>query len=379
MTADSDLIYDVAIVGGGLAGLTASIRLSLEGYRVVVFEKKEFPRHKVCGEYVSNEVIPVLKDLGVDPFIKGATSISRFHLTATSGKGVFSELPLGAFGLSRFVLDQLLADRAVEVGAELLVNAPVRAIEFDRDQFQLKTKSGKFRAKYVIGAFGKTSTFHNRLGNDRSARKKYVAVKRHVRTDFPVDLVALHNFNGGYCGVSKVEDNRVNVCYLAHAKSVKKSGGIEQFERDYLWQNPQLKKVLENATPIFQDSMAISNFSFGAKKAVVDHVFMAGDAAGMISPLCGNGMAMAITSGNHLAGLLGGALQGVQSRAAVEAEYRTWWNKMFRKRMWWGNRLQTLFGKPFISNSALAVLSMWPSLAPRIIEKTHGEPTFARF
>lgn len=378
MNTDSNLIYDVAIVGAGLAGLTASIRLALKGYRVVIFEKKDFPRHKVCGEYVSNEVLPVLESLGVDPFSKGATKIDRFHLTAPSGKGVYSKLPLGAFGLSRFVLDQLLADRAVAVGAELLANARVRAIEFDEDQFHLKTKAGQYKAKFVIGAFGKTSAFNNRLGGNQNARKKYVGVKRHVRTDFPKDLVALHNFKGGYCGVSKVEDNRVNICYLAHAKAVKKSGGIEQFERDYLWQNPQLRSVLQNSEPLFQESMAISNFTFGAKRAVVDHVFMAGDAAGMISPLCGNGMAMAIASGHHLAGLLGLALQRSQSRAETESQYRIWWNKKFRKRMWWGNRLQALFGKPIVSNNALSVLALWPSLTPRIIEKTHGDPSFAR-
>src|SRR5690606_221229 len=150
---------------------------------------------------------------------------------------------------------------------------------------------------------------------------KYIAVKRHVRLDFPKDLVALHNFKGGYCGVSCVEENRVNVCYLAMASDLKRSGSIAQLEQDILWKNPRLAEVFNQSEELFERPVTISNFTFGAKKAVSEHVLMAGDSAGMISPLCGNGMAMAIHSGYRLATLIHESIPRKLSRSELEQMY----------------------------------------------------------
>ena len=76
---------DVLIIGGGLAGLCAGIDLAQAGYEVLLFEPKAYPRHKVCGEYISNEVLPYLKSLGFDPFDHGAVAISNFLWTHTDG------------------------------------------------------------------------------------------------------------------------------------------------------------------------------------------------------------------------------------------------------------------------------------------------------
>jgi menaquinone-9 beta-reductase len=92
--------------------------------------------------------------------------------------------------------------------------------------------------------------------------------KRHVHTNFPDDLVALHNFKGGYCGVSKIEDNKVNICYLAQSSDLNKFGGIAAFEKNIVYSNPHLKSILENAEDVFPRPMAISNFTLGARKPV---------------------------------------------------------------------------------------------------------------
>ena len=231
--------YEVVIIGGGLAGLTASIHLARLGHSVAVFEQKDFPRHKVCGEYISNEVLPVLNSFGIDPFAEGATRIQRFQLSASSGKTISATLPLGAFGLSRFRLDDLMAQKARKAGVQIYTRCKVNSVDFSGENFQIDTADQQIEARFVIGAFGKTSNFSSLPKNKEHRNSdKYIAVKRHVRLDFPKDLVALHNFKGGYCGVSCVEENRVNVCYLAMASDLKRSGSIAQLEQDVLWKNP---------------------------------------------------------------------------------------------------------------------------------------------
>jgi flavin-dependent dehydrogenase len=169
----------------------------------------------------------------------------------------------------------------------------------------------------------------------------------------------------------------VNICYLAKASDVNQSGGIAAFEKQFLFKNPHLAEILTKAEDVFDRPLAISNFSFGARKAVFNGVFMAGDAAGMITPLCGNGMAMAITAGYELAGILNEAIENGWSQETIEAEYTRRWSGRFSRRLWWGNQLQRMMGKPLVSNAALSVCTMIPSLAPAIIEQTHGETVVA--
>ena len=88
--------YDVIIIGGGLAGLTSAIHLSMENYSVLLIEKNSYPKHKVCGEYVSNEVLPYLEFLGFNPFEFGAKRISEFELTTHNNKRIKAKLSRGS-------------------------------------------------------------------------------------------------------------------------------------------------------------------------------------------------------------------------------------------------------------------------------------------
>ena len=288
---------DIIIIGGGLAGLVSAIHLSKAGLAVIIIEKNEYPKHKVCGEYISNEVLPYLQQLGADPMITGAKKITRFLLSTTRGKTVEAKLPLGGFGVSRFTLDHFLLQNAIKNNA-IIIHDTVSDIHFENDIFRVTTKEGnELSAKIVIGAFGKRSNMDVTL--DRAFmkyRSPFVGVKTHVQGSFPDDLVALHNFTGGYCGVSKVENGNMNICYLANYKSFQQYKNIDAFNKEVLYKNPHLKNIFENSVPVFEQPLTISQISFSDKTTVQDHILMCGDAAGMIHPLCGNGMAMAIHS-----------------------------------------------------------------------------------
>ena len=85
--------YNVIIVGGGLAGLTSAVHLSKKGLSVLLIEKHEYPKHKVCGEYISNEVLPYLKALDFNPFDFGAKNIVDFTLSTPGSRSVSTKLP----------------------------------------------------------------------------------------------------------------------------------------------------------------------------------------------------------------------------------------------------------------------------------------------
>ena len=208
--------YDVIIIGGGLAGLTTALHLSKFDKQVLLIEKNSFPKHKVCGEYISNEVLPYLNSLGIDPVKEGAKEISRVELTTVKSNLIKGILPLGGFGMSRFYIDQLLANRAKENGVTILQDT-VEEVQYLENDFSVKTKSsGILNGKVVVGAFGKRSNLDVQMNREFIQKKSpYLAVKIHVKGEFPEDLVALHNFKGGYCGVSKVESDAINLCYIA--------------------------------------------------------------------------------------------------------------------------------------------------------------------
>lgn len=368
--------YDVIIVGGGLAGLTSAIHLSKFEKQVLLIEKNAYPKHKVCGEYISNEVLPYLNSLGIDPISEGAKQIARIELTTVNNNLIKGKLPLGGFGMSRHYLDNLLAKKALSNGVTILQDT-VDFIDFEEESFTIKTKtSGIFHSKITIGAFGKRSTLDVAM-NRKFIQKKspYLAVKIHVKGEFPDDLVALHNFKGGYCGVSKVENDAINLCYIADYSSFKKHKNIADFQEQLVFKNDFLRKIFKESTPVFEKPITISQISFETKKPVEDHILMCGDTAGMIHPLCGNGMGMAIRSAQMASERILQFLDGeIKTREGLEKSYLRDWNKEFKTRLKIGHFIAWLFRNQRISEIALSVLKQVPSLLPKIIRLTHGKP-----
>ncbi len=143
-------------------------------------------------------------------------------------------------------------------------------------------------------------------------------------------------------------------------------------EKDILFKNVYLKKAFENAAMIYQKPMTISQISFDKKEQVVDHVLMLGDSAGMITPLCGNGMSMALFSSRIAVELIEKFLSGAMSRWEMEVRYGKEWNKCFAKRLFAGRVIQSLFGKEWITNKTVSILKHFPRLVSDIIRQTHG-------
>ena len=364
----------IVIIGGGLAGLVTSIRLATSGVSCTLIEKKSYPFHRVCGEYISNEAVPFLKSMNLYPHQFTPPQLQRFQLSSVAGNNTVLPLDLGGFGISRYSFDNFLFHEAKRLGVNVLLDTEVEEVAFSEEKFSIRTQVKDFEADIVIGSFGKRSKLD--LSLDRSfthRRSPYVGIKYHVRTDYPPDLIALHNFRGGYCGVSNVEDGRTNICYLVHRDVLKQCGSIEALEHEIVFQNPFLKNIFSNAEFLFKKPEVINEISFETKSTIQDHILMAGDAAGMITPLCGNGMAMAIHSAKILSDLVVDFCNNKISRNQLEKNYSTEWSKNFSKRLWGGRQIQRLFGSARASNLALNLAIHVKPIAFGIIRNTHGK------
>ncbi|GHA30779.1 FAD-dependent oxidoreductase [Salinimicrobium marinum] len=370
-------IETVIIIGGGLAGLTAAIHLSRIGVPVKLFEKEEYPHHKVCGEYVSREILPYFEQLDLSLSSLKPAEISRLLYSTANGNPVEVPLPLGGLGLSRYAFDDYLFNMAVKNGVEV-VQETVSSVEFLNDIFEIKTSEGKLdRAKIVLGAFGKRSVLDKNL-NRPFFRKKtsWLAVKSHYKAaDFPDDLVALHNFEGGYCGLSQTETGVVNVCYLATYNKFKEHKDPAVFNEKVLRKNPFLDNFLSEATPVFENPLTIAQISFSRKETVKDHVLMLGDAAGLLHPLCGNGMAMAIHSAKIASETIIKYLEEPSiDRTNMEKEYIQKWDSNFKTRLRVGKILQKILLNQNLAEVSQSMVSKMPFLLPQIIKRTHGNP-----
>ncbi|PKD16251.1 FAD-dependent oxidoreductase [Salegentibacter salinarum] len=370
--------FQVIIMGGGLAGLTAAIHLSREGKRVLLIEKKAYPRHKVCGEYLSNEVLPYLNSLDID--IQKDLKPVKIHellYSTQKAKSIETSLSLGGMGLSRYALDDFLFKKAEEYGAETLINS-VENINFEKDKFNLKLSSGKeLSAPIVLGAFGKRSNIDKSLEREFIQEKSsWLAIKSHYEdVEFPENLVALHNFEGGYCGLSKTETGVVNACYMVSYKSFKKYRNTEEFKEKVLFQNAYLKGFFKRAKPLFEKDLSIAQISFQEKSLINNHILMLGDAAGLIHPLCGNGMAMAIHSGKIASEAVLNNFQGNNlDRKNLENQYRQNWSTYFENRLKTGRILQRILINPILASTSQQLVKKFPYLLEKIISKTHGQP-----
>lgn len=371
--------YDIGIVGGGLGGLTLAIQAAQQGYSVVLFEKEQYPFHKVCGEYISNESWNFLERCGMPLDEWNLPKINKLTISTSSGKPFNFQLPLGGFGVSRYKLDNSLYEKAVSLGVAVYTATKVNDVKEIDEVFHISSDTTTVSALVVVGAFGKKANLDVKWGRDFIQHKptkmnNYLGVKYHIEYPHPIDNISLHNFANGYCGISAIENNKCCLCYLTTAENLIVAGNsIKAMEQNILSKNKQLAAIFADAHFLYEQPITISQISFHKKEQVNNHILFTGDAAGMIPPLCGNGMSMAMQSGCMVFTQIELYLNKQISRQQMELNYQKNWQKQFAFRTATGRWVQQFFGGASTA-AFLQIMSKSAYLSKKLIQYTHGEP-----
>lgn len=356
--------FDAIVTGGGLAGSCAALNLARRGLRVALLEAGTFPRHKVCGEFLSPEARPVLRRLQIEDclFQKGAREVDMARLVLRRD---FLEVPLPApaLAISRWILDETLWRRAKEAGIQALEKTRVRNWQ-KNGTFSVQTSRGDFEAPGLIDACG-------RRGKTK-VTTRFLGLKTHFRgAALESGLTELHIFSGGYCGLVRVEGDLTNVCLLTRYSIWKNSGAktAEAFFQQVLAQCPLLRERLKSAD-LAHDWLATGNIQFDAlhHQNADSTALLCGDAARFIHPFTGDGMAMALRSGE----LAGATLATRLHNGDAEVLFSGAWQHQFAARLNWASQLAPLFLQPGAARLALHITRVFPALAPFLVAKTRG-------
>lgn len=304
--------WDVAIVGAGPAGATLAARLARRGCRVLLLDAARFPRQKVCGEYLSGAVWPVLDELGVaDRVRECAVPLDRLRLVLPGGQAI--EAPFAApadqqpAALSRYRFDDLLVRHAVASGAVLREGYRVTGVGSDAGRAAWLHAASidhasaplHVRADWIIAADGRRSIVARETGTLVRRRHGLVGFKRHFQYDAPPSLVGaleMHSFPGGYIGIGPVEGGAWNVCGVMPRRLVRAArGSIDQALGQWIGQHAPLADFLRRAQPV-DGWLTVPEVATQLAVPRVAGVLYVGDACGTIEPLAGQGMTMALAA-----------------------------------------------------------------------------------
>ncbi len=298
--------YDVVIAGGGPAGASCGTVCAQGGLRTLILEKSRFPRDKVCGDCINPACWPVLDRLGVSKAILGAshTKLNGVRFIAVDGRATFVPFRTprrGEIAIRRLIFDAILLDRAREAGAEVLENTPVKAVSRGPLPWRIETDLGQFRAKYLIAADGRNSTVARMLGLMPLASKNRIGLQTHAaRTGESDSAVSLRLLPFGYCGISSIDNQMLNVCLVSRPRDI-----------------ASLKEWAQNEFDIADPHnwRTIAPLSRRSINPVLGHLLFTGDAARVVEPFTGEGIYYAIASGELAArSIIGGKPDSVRSR-----------------------------------------------------------------
>lgn len=386
---------EIIIVGAGPAGTSLAIRLVKENFKVTLIEREKFPRHKLCGEFISPECLEHFRELGVldEMLIRGGDRISETIFYSEDGKNVvvpsewFGGSKKGALGLSRAEMDFRLMEKAKKLGVEVLEDSSVSELLFDEEKVcgvKIKNSVGglqKVFSDLTIDATGRSKVLSklaereksrkvakSQRGEDKVEKRgikipksknqnPLVGFKAHLKNvHLEKGVCEIYFFRGGYGGLNYVEDGIANHCFLVKSEIVKKyKGDVGAILENVIFQNKRAEETLKDAENVY-DWLAVSVDGFGIKELnPAENLLTIGDAAAFIDPFTGSGMLMAFESSEILAGVI--AENYKESFKRVAEEYRLLHKVKFQKRLRTCRLIRNLAFSPMFAKLGIFMLN----------------------
>jgi flavin-dependent dehydrogenase len=356
---------DLAVLGGGPAGTACAIHAARNGARVLLMERGRFPRHKVCGEFISPEAVTLLADFGhksdeLRQLLAHAPRIARARLFIERSVRAARIMPAAA-SIARYDLDAALWHAAAESGAVCRENTRVESVEGD-GPFTVRASPGEHHVRAVVNATGRWSNLT--VGTASGGGEKWIGLKAHFREAQPPQSVDLYFFPGGYCGVQPVRPDVINACAMVRADA---AATLEQV----FAQHGELWRRSRDWTQEIE-TVNTSPLRFRKPMPVADGVLRAGDAAGFIDPFVGDGIALALLSGRMAAEALAPALQGNGRLSDASAEYARRYRHELLPAFARAARLRRLLRGPKPLLTAALQLLRFPPVAELVIRATRA-------
>lgn len=375
--------FDVIIVGGGPAGASTAISLGGTGLKVALLDKASFPRDKTCGDALSIDVenqLAILSSELVSKFRNLHNKLASYGVKIFSTDHRSIDLPLFYKGEKkcgyvspRLDFDDLLFQHAKTYSnVECFENSSVEKIESGVNNVNVYTKTLKLTAAIVIGADGAHSVVNKQLGNIQVDKKHYSAALRIYYegiTGFNEDnMIELHFFKDlvpGYFWIFPLADNKANVGIGMLSDAVtKQKVNLKEALQELLAKNPRLQERFKNAKAL--ETVKGYGLPLGSKKREIsgERFLLTGDAAALIDPFTGEGIANAIRSGR----VASAHIQQCFARNDFSATFNKAYDKEIYHKMW----------KEFKISNMLQKMSRYTWLCNLIVKKANSSKTIKK-
>ena len=375
-------IKKILIAGAGPSGASLAIRLAQKDFEVTLIEREKFPRHKLCGEFISPESLSHFEELNVsnEMFSIGGDRISETVFYSPGGKNVsVSSDWFGgdALSISRAAMDFVLLEKAKSLGVKVLEETQVVGLLNENQQvFGIKARfenreTSEIFADLIIDATGRANVLGKLIGKTKilsekwktesgkleNQKQKFVGFKTHLENvNLKKGVCEIYFFRGGYGGLSFVENDLANHCFLMKAETVRNlKGDTNRIVEEIIFENVRARETLKNAKPVF-DWLAVSVDNFGAKSLnPAENLLSVGDAAAFIDPFTGSGMLMAFESAKILARSI---FENQNSFAEIARNYSVSHHENFRRRLMVCGIMRRAAFAPRLANLTISFLNL---------------------
>lgn len=296
-------LWDVLVVGAGPAGATAASQIAAEGYEVLLLDKYEFPREKVCGDALIPDALRSLKSLGLyEPVRQIGHAVNR--LVIISPAGVRVEVPAECVTLRREQLDQLIVNAAIQRGATFDVGT-VTDIRQDVEGHVIATLNGEqklLRARICVIATGADVSLLGALGMLHRSRASGVALRCYVESSCELDHLVVsyqRSIIPGYAWVFPMGNNEYNVgCGVFYTRPRHRSVNLRRVFSTFVAKSSVARPLMKNAksvTPL--RGARLRSGLEGAAFCNGGSIVAIGEAAGATYPFTGEGIGKAMETG----------------------------------------------------------------------------------